>query len=486
MSRIIGILAVFALLSACAVAADDKTIVIPEKSHTSTITIVAPGKTELPKVNKESMRRYQESAEAVNSAFHYAQAGKHTEALEWYQKALDIDPKLVIAYQDRAVEYLTLKNASKALADINSAIDLEPTNNDLYVIRCLALVQLKRYKDALSNADALVNAQPGESYFSLRADVKLKLGDKKGAIKDLQSAILASEQDGDDAMDSSDKLKFLTGKQVIRPLPDTAGSAMVIDTIAKIDNSNRKFEPGFIEEQTNLHLKEIPITNFPQEHSNRFHNTNDGTIFRTVSMSNQAARHGADVNISLDPHHVCITYDMVKQAFGPPATVDDDPPTTVIYNCSWGKLISPSTNMVLSRCLPSGCSTSKRNNALPTGASHNNQSKSNLSHLLFRKLEVGISVEMVSCALGLNSGLNVNPALVAELPVPLAILCEKIAEKAGEYHWHIDLIFLCHAQLSTTDGVNGFKWMSPSEAEHFGCPQELPSLMQRALTILGG
>lgn len=101
--------------------------------------------------------------------------------------------------------------------------------------------------------------------------------------------------------------------------------------------------------------------------------------------------------------------------------------------------------------------------------------------------ETSLIVDLVSNNSIAHIPLELDDANVAELPMPLNILCEKIPEKGGEFHWHIDLIYLCQTSDEQRDLLadqTGFKWVSPDEAEDMDCPKELPSLMRRAIVAL--
>lgn len=101
--------------------------------------------------------------------------------------------------------------------------------------------------------------------------------------------------------------------------------------------------------------------------------------------------------------------------------------------------------------------------------------------------ETGIQVDLISNDIASHIPLDIDEASVVELPMPLNILCEKIPETEGQFHWHIDLIYLCRTsddQRDILSDKNGFKWVNPLEAENLDCPRELPSLMRRAITVL--
>ena len=102
--------------------------------------------------------------------------------------------------------------------------------------------------------------------------------------------------------------------------------------------------------------------------------------------------------------------------------------------------------------------------------------------------ETELSVSIFSCGLSANVPLELPMDTVSELETPLTILSERIPEKDGGHHWHIDMIYLCRAdthKLSKLVGRPDIKWVTPEEAEALSSPPELPSLMRRGLAVLG-
>ncbi len=101
--------------------------------------------------------------------------------------------------------------------------------------------------------------------------------------------------------------------------------------------------------------------------------------------------------------------------------------------------------------------------------------------------ETGIEVSLLSCGVAEDMPLDLNGDTAAELAAPLITLCEKIPDKDGSHHWHIDLVYLCQANNEarrlTSDRPN-MKWASAGEAKELAVPRELPSLMNRAARIL--
>jgi 8-oxo-dGTP diphosphatase len=91
------------------------------------------------------------------------------------------------------------------------------------------------------------------------------------------------------------------------------------------------------------------------------------------------------------------------------------------------------------------------------------------------KEETGMVVSIVSCGAGLDLPLDLAGTEVEELPLPLAILCEKIA-KDDDFHWHVDLVYVCEVdrvQFEKCGNLSDRQWVTPKEASTLNCPQIL-------------
>lgn len=97
--------------------------------------------------------------------------------------------------------------------------------------------------------------------------------------------------------------------------------------------------------------------------------------------------------------------------------------------------------------------------------------------------EVGVTPTIISCQIQEHQSLDLDPASVAELPIPLTLLCEKIPEKAGGWHWHLDMIYLCILPANLINAEGEFKWLTVSEIESLPTPREFPSLIKRAISV---
>lgn len=74
--------------------------------------------------------------------------GRYKEAIQWYSKGLDIDPKDVILYANRAMAYIKLEQWAHGLKDCQQGIALDRSNIKLWHRQGLCLKSLKRYQEA--------------------------------------------------------------------------------------------------------------------------------------------------------------------------------------------------------------------------------------------------------------------------------------------------------------------------------------------------
>ena len=87
--------------------------------------------------------------------------------------------------------------AASMLEDFNEALRLKFTTGDVYFERALVLLNLKRYAEAERDiVRALRNNKPEEDILTFRADIRRKLKDFDGALRDYQQ-INVVEQDTD-------------------------------------------------------------------------------------------------------------------------------------------------------------------------------------------------------------------------------------------------------------------------------------------------
>jgi tetratricopeptide (TPR) repeat protein len=75
--------------------------------------------------------------------------GKKHEAMEDYNKAIELDPNCTTAYNNRADLRLKLHQCDKALEDVNRAISLDNKKYAYYITKGEIYMDMKKYLDAI-------------------------------------------------------------------------------------------------------------------------------------------------------------------------------------------------------------------------------------------------------------------------------------------------------------------------------------------------
>jgi tetratricopeptide (TPR) repeat protein len=115
-------------------------------------------------------------------------------AAQAYTKAIQLDPKFLPAYEERAADYLNLKQYQQALRDYGTVLTLDPENHTAYADRGLAKLETGDNWGAISDfGDAIRREKEDASYlpnlYENRADAYVRLGQYNQAIVDYNKAI---------------------------------------------------------------------------------------------------------------------------------------------------------------------------------------------------------------------------------------------------------------------------------------------------------
>jgi tetratricopeptide (TPR) repeat protein len=115
-------------------------------------------------------------------------------AAQAYTKAIRLDPKFLPAYEERASDYLNLKQYQQALSDYGTVLTLDPENTTAYADRGLAKLETGDNWGAISDfGDAIRREKADASYspnlYENRADAYVRLGQYSEAIADYNKAI---------------------------------------------------------------------------------------------------------------------------------------------------------------------------------------------------------------------------------------------------------------------------------------------------------
>jgi serine/threonine protein kinase len=99
----------------------------------------------------------------------HRKAGRYREAIAAYDRAIALDPKYALAYNNRGNIYSDLKEYRQAIVDFNRAISLDP-NAVRYGNRGLAYYHLKDYLRAIQDFSHALQLDPTSTWFKSEMD----------------------------------------------------------------------------------------------------------------------------------------------------------------------------------------------------------------------------------------------------------------------------------------------------------------------------
>jgi tetratricopeptide (TPR) repeat protein len=131
----------------------------------------------------------------VNKGFILFQTGKNSEALECYNRALELDPQESKAYRGRGQVKQAMNDLHGAMEDFNIALSLYQSY-DYYLNRALLKYILKDNEGALYDLDNAsgLNAYGYEAYFD-KGFINLQTGNNRNAINEFDKAIKLNTSD---------------------------------------------------------------------------------------------------------------------------------------------------------------------------------------------------------------------------------------------------------------------------------------------------
>lgn len=134
------------------------------------------------------------SDNSVNSLFKSAydlqMAGKLEQALEAYQRTLDVDPKFVNAHNNRGNIFFTLKRFSEAVEEYNKAIAINPQQISAYVNKGVLHFNAREYEQSKKYYQHALDLDPNyvESHSKMGA-IEYELGNYDAAFAHFQKAL---------------------------------------------------------------------------------------------------------------------------------------------------------------------------------------------------------------------------------------------------------------------------------------------------------
>ena len=133
-----------------------------------------------------------------NRGIAYNNLGQYDRAIEDYDKAIELDPDYTYAYNNRGIAYNNLGQYDRAIEDYDKAIELNPDYAHAYYNRGYSYDDLKQYDRAIEDYDKAIELDPNDAdYYTNRARAYRKLGNTSLAEADEARAaeLEANEKD---------------------------------------------------------------------------------------------------------------------------------------------------------------------------------------------------------------------------------------------------------------------------------------------------
>lgn len=127
---------------------------------------------------------------ANNRGYNFAQKGDYDRAIRDYDEALRINPKFATALSNRADVWRMKGSYDRAINDLDAAAQINPKTAVVYFIRAQVYSEKGDYDRALRDCDEAIHLVPGESsYYARRGDVYLLMNNSERALRDYDEAV---------------------------------------------------------------------------------------------------------------------------------------------------------------------------------------------------------------------------------------------------------------------------------------------------------
>jgi len=140
--------------------------------------------------------RADQARERAEEAARKASEGRHAEAIEELDEALELDPNDAVAYTDRGFSRFQLGRHAEAIEDCDRALQLDPYATFGYLTRGMAKAELGRYVEAIADYDEVLLLEPNNLLaYRNRGHSRGKLGRDAEAIEDYDRVLQLNPND---------------------------------------------------------------------------------------------------------------------------------------------------------------------------------------------------------------------------------------------------------------------------------------------------
>lgn len=125
----------------------------------------------------------------------YNKLGEPQRAIQDYDQAIQIDPKLAHAHNNRGFAYIGLGDYQHAIQDCDQAIQLDPKDTEAYNNRGIAYINMGQFQRAIQDFDQAIQINPQDTAaYNSRGVTYVYLGQYQRAIQDFEQAIQVNPQ----------------------------------------------------------------------------------------------------------------------------------------------------------------------------------------------------------------------------------------------------------------------------------------------------
>jgi tetratricopeptide (TPR) repeat protein len=122
---------------------------------------------------------------SFNLGYSQHNLGNYERAIRNNDKAIELDPKSVAAYNNRGVDYYSLEQYERAIQDYDKAIELDPEKATAYYNRAGVYYSLEQYERAIQDTDKAIELDPQFAFaYAGRGRAYSSLGQYERAIQD--------------------------------------------------------------------------------------------------------------------------------------------------------------------------------------------------------------------------------------------------------------------------------------------------------------
>ena len=155
------------------------------------------------------LERYEEAIEAYekaieinpkyndawfNKGFDLGKLKRYEEAIEAYEKAIEINPKDNDAWYNKGFRLARLKRYEEAIEAYEKAIEINPKDDKAWLNKGFCLGKLRRYEEAIEVSEKAIEINPKEALgYSNIGELFFKLGNLEDASKNAKNALKRNE-----------------------------------------------------------------------------------------------------------------------------------------------------------------------------------------------------------------------------------------------------------------------------------------------------